>query len=246
MAFVLGLALSTEGPTDQVFLAPIIRRLAEELLQIYISVKEPDREIVLTSVRDLYTLGRGFDGNIYNRLRGAAPIGAQQYELIFVHGDGAGDWNAMRTNVIQPKIDAISEVMDSEARYVRVIPIREMEAWAIADGEALRRAYKVTIGDNELQIPRPARTVERVLDPKACLREIGETCLGRRRARALGVPVFLSLIGEHAAFTTLRNIPSFARFYEEMKVALEEIISIMLHDEGAARAPDANLQPPES
>ena len=40
-----------------------------------------------------------------------------------------------------------------------------MEAWALADGEALRSAFGTVLDDRELGVPAKARDVETILDP---------------------------------------------------------------------------------
>jgi hypothetical protein len=230
VSHALGLSLSTEGVTDQAFLTPLIRRVVEALLQEHITEDQPDTEIILVGVRDLNLLGRDYDGDVYNRLTGASPVGAQLYEVFFIHADGGNGYELIQDNVLRPKVTTINAAYEYEGRYVRVVPVREMEAWAIADGDAIRKAFKVTLSDDQLGVPSPPRSAEKVLDPKARLQEMAERAFGRRRAKKLGISRFLSLIAEYSSIERLMLVPSFDRFYQETDEAVKDLVSLIALD----------------
>ncbi|WP_158516729.1 hypothetical protein [Scytonema hofmannii] len=47
-----------------------------------------------------------------------------------------------------------------------VVPIREMEAWALVDGDALRGAFGTVLDDSALGISTRLREVEGIFEPK--------------------------------------------------------------------------------
>jgi len=94
---------------------------------------------------------------------------------------------------------------------VAVVPVRETEAWALADGDALRAVFGTVLEDAALGVPPHARLVETITDPKRALDSAYLlTRPSGRRARA-GAAALLSALGQQVSLDRLRQVPSFAR-----------------------------------
>jgi hypothetical protein len=198
----LKLALLAEGPSDHRFLPLVLRRLTIDLC----ARKAPrpveiDDEVMVLSPRSLSETNRNFN-------------------LLFSHADGAGNPAAARTRSLLP---LAGWQPTGQWRPIPVIPVREMEAWALVDGEALRSAFGSIIEDDELGIPSRARDVEAIFDPKRALDEAFGRALGGRKRRKARAVHFLSAIGERVSLERLRQVPAFQELESDFQQALEEL-----------------------
>ena len=106
---------------------------------------------------------------------------------------------------------------------VAVIPVKEVDAWTLVDGEALRGALGTTLGDTELHVVSRPADVERITDPKVEWRSALGAALGpagRRRARTGD---YYARVGERVELAKLRQVPAFLRLEDELRAALREI-----------------------
>lgn len=135
------------------------------------------------------------------------------FSLVFVHRDHGASRDRLEREWIGP----LSLKWGSRAeRLVMVVPVRETEAWALADGNALRRALGVTWQDADLGVPRRPRDVEKIPDPKVPLDQIGVR---------IGRPVenYFERLSELVSLTVLRRVPSFMAWRERTMDALSEL-----------------------
>ena len=106
---------------------------------------------------------------------------------------------------------------------VAVVPVRETEAWALADGKALRGAFGTMLDDLVLGIPPRPRDVERILDHKLALNQVFERVVesgGRKKRKAAA---FLDVIGEQVRLPWLRQVPAFRLFEQNLCRALTDL-----------------------
>lgn len=158
------------------------------------------------------------------RIRRILLDSASSFDILFVHADGGGDPQGVRASQFEPWTEwTRSQDLFRESRTVAVIPIREMEAWALADGEALRLAFGTVLSDDEMGLPDRPRDVEGILDPKKALGEIHTRVVGRRRRKKEQTANFLSTIGERIRLERLRQVPAFRLLEQELREALEEL-----------------------
>lgn len=208
----LGLALYAEGPTDYYFLQPLLRRLSEDVLAL--------RGRAPAEVSDVLGVDHpesARDERRDERIRAAAATSHGSWNIFFVHADGAGDAERAKREQTDPGILALVP-----EHGVSVIPVKETEAWAMADGEALRLAFGCTLSDAELGVPPQAADVQRIFDPKKALEEaLGSARGGGRRKRTIAQ--YLGTIGETVSMERLRQIPSFSSTEEELVVALQKL-----------------------
>ena len=216
----LGLALFAEGPTDHAFLRPLLRRLCEELCAQY-----GERPVEVSDVLELHSPDRFRSQDRSTQILVAAREAMGAWNILFVHGDGAGDPDAARRNSIEPGCARIAqELADQRGQSVAVVPVRETEAWALADGETLRSVFGSTLSDTGLGVPLRPQEVESVLDPKKSLDDAYIAAAGRRRGRRRGRASFLlSAIGEQVRLSVLGMVPAFERLTADLTGALKEL-----------------------
>ena len=211
----LGLALYAEGPTDYRFLTPLLRRLADDLC-----LNEGNEVIEISEVWPVDAPPECEDSDRASRIREAALAARGAFNVLFVHADGAGNPEAAREHNIAPGAQQIAiHFAEDEARIVAVVPVRETEAWTLADGDALRGAFGTTLEDASLGLPHPPREVESIQDPKQVLNEVFVRVVGRphRRRRAAQ---YLEAIGIRMSLQQLRRVPAFARLENDLRDAL--------------------------
>ena len=185
----LSLALLTEGASDQWFLVPLVDRQIVELAQ---------------EAR----VGFDYSGVVVGECFTVAPREAVVHEvagllgyfdIVMVHHD-----HNERT-----KVDAVRECLPDDAhRIVALVPVRETEAWMLADPEALEEAAPTR--DATWEVPYD---VEKVADPKAVLK----TALGGRRAPERD----FDRLGQTVTLDALRKLPAYRRWTDELRTALE-------------------------
>lgn len=211
----LGLALVAEGPTDYRFLPSVLYRLTEDLcLHHGLSAVEVD------PVRALE-----LDRTIRDRTEqivAAARQAEGSYQVLFLHTDGAGDPEAAIRERFVRWNRGLAALGRADERAIAVVPVREMEAWALSDGEALRGAFGTTLSDDQLGLPRRTQDVENVRDPKRTLEAAYERAF-RPRTPKRPVVAALEAIAERVALARLRLLPAFQRLEQDLRDALREL-----------------------
>lgn len=198
-----------EGPSDQRFLEPIIRRMLTELL------RSSTEWVEVHPFVDPAPASRRLEDVI-----AAVQACAGSINLLFVHADGKGQAERAKAERVEPVLDACC---GEELRGVGVVPVHETEAWALADGDALRAVFGTTLSLHDLGIPDHASEIERLADPKQVLSGAYLRAAGGRRARRRGSQVPLSLLGERIDLATLRRLRAFQRFQQATETALRQL-----------------------
>lgn len=191
MGRYLTMALFCEGREDERFLAGVIERQAGAL----------------------GLAGRGFSvGTVEPQpcrtTRGAEHLdcavleAALAFDLVFLHNDHN---ERGKTSALQSRLGS---ACPPQTRFVPVIPIRETEAWMLADPNALPRGAVTNV------LPANPRDVESVRDPKKPL------------ADALGRPLDAAsaeYIGERISLGRLGQVPAYQSFMQDLTKALKEL-----------------------
>lgn len=214
----LGLALYAEGPTDYYFLRPVLQRLCED-----ICTQESTQPVEVSEVNPLDHPDASSEAPREQRILAAAKDARGSWNLLFVHADGAGDSVRARAQQVQPAIDLLQQELAREGAGVAVIPVRETEAWAICDGDALRQVFGTTLNDEQMELPRLPSLVESDLDPKETLRKafLHTTPSGRHKKQ--GVSPMLNALGEQVSLQQLRRLSAFSALENELKQALQQL-----------------------
>ncbi|WP_295390436.1 hypothetical protein [uncultured Thiodictyon sp.] len=106
---------------------------------------------------------------------------------------------------------------------VAVIPIRETEAWALVDGNALSNVLGSTLTDTALGLPPSASAVEAVSDPKDWLNHAFAATHPTGRPRKQGISPLLNALAEHVSLPLLRRLTAFAALEDELGEALRQL-----------------------
>jgi hypothetical protein len=211
----LGLALVGEGPTDHQFLPSVLYRLTEDLC-----LRNGIGSVEIEPVRPLALDRRA--GDRTEQIVAAARKAQGSYHVLFLHTDGAGDPEAALRERFEPWNRGLAALGNTDERSVAVVPVREMEAWALSDGDALRAVFGPTLPDDQLGLPRRAPDVEAVLDPKRALNEAYERALRPRTPRR-SVVATLEAIAERVSLARLRLLPAFRRLETDLREALRQL-----------------------
>lgn len=218
----LRLALLAEGTSDHLFLPVVLRRLTIDLCATHAKrqVEVEDEVLDLTALRIASQEVESRTERVQNIL---FEVGGT-FNVLFIHADGGGDPESARLTQFDPLATWMS--LQSEfgaSRSVAVIPVREMEAWTLTDGEALRKAFGTVLNDSELGLPTKSRDVESIVDPKRSLEDAYSRVLGRRRRRKEKTTNFLSAIAERLRLDCLRQAPAFQALERDLLDALTDL-----------------------
>jgi hypothetical protein len=129
--------------------------------------------------------------------------------LFVVHSDGAGAPDAALRQQIEPGL-ARARRAHPDLAAAACVPVREIEAWLLADAEAFCRAFEVD------RAPLLPRDPESVTDPKSELAHVVRSLVTRRRAED-----YYALLGVEVRPEALRRLPAFQRFEEALSEAIE-------------------------
>ena len=204
----VGPAFVSEGPTDDRFLANLLNRAIVDLCARRFSDAVDVADAVV--IRD-----RG----------GPAPIpavvaalrrNAGSFNVVIFHHDGGSDVDRVEREWIRPMREAWSSA-DVPAPIVFVIPVRESEAWALADPDAIRRVYGVSWDNVRLGVPDNPRDVRRIADPKSVLTAISKAVGGRGTH-------YYARLGELVDLGRLAAVDAFAQWCDDMSHVLENDI----------------------
>src|SRR5579859_6952210 len=208
-----------EGPTDERVLPPIIRRTAYALVARStggpsISVEDP--AIVRPPQR----------GDQVTRILAAARL-AVGYHALIVHADAdAPDPAAALAQRLQPGFAAVAASPDARCRdLVPIIPVRTVEAWMLADPEALRRVLNSALDAAALGVPAHAAQFEQLSDPKAVLAAAMQRAYPTRSRRPLRInPAQVQAeLGEEIALDRLADVPAYRRFVADLTRTLQQL-----------------------
>ena len=217
----LSLALFAEGPSDHAFLQRIIYRSVFE-----IAARLSDQPV---EIPEQFVRGRRTDGHS-GRVRSipaafADAIRLGAVNLLFIHTDAGNDAAAALNDRVTPGCLSLhSACPDVSFGCIAVVPIRETEAWALADADALREEWGTRRANADLGLPLRTADVEGVADPKATLRSAQHRASSRRiRARNESIPAGL---GDRVNLNVLRQMSAFTTFESCVEEGLKELWQI--------------------
>jgi len=159
--------------------------------------------------------GPGFDmGNVFSqrcrtveeprRVGESVLAAARDFDLVFIHHDSD---ERRKIEALRRRIDGM---LPADTRLVGVVPVREPEAWPLADPAAFPRGG----GNAVALLPVRPKDVESVQDPKQLL----EKTLGRQYDERVA-----DWIGERIDLDRLAQVPAYAYFLRDLMTALKEL-----------------------
>lgn len=215
----LGLALYAEGPTDYYFLRPLLLRLCEE-----ICLNEANQSVEFgEEVISLNEPARMKDAPREERIIEAAREARGAWRIVFIHTDGAGSAERARATCAQPAIDRLAQELPNDGVGIAVVPIRETESWALADGDAIRRVFGTPLSDEVLELPRNAADVETTRDQKRTLHLAFLKTNPSSRKRRQGVSPMLNALGEAVSLDRLRRLSGFQALETELRLGMRRL-----------------------
>lgn len=214
----IGLALYSEGRTDDYFMSPLLGRLCDHLC-----LREATEPVEFSEVVGLVDHPTHAQASRSDRILQAARSHQGAWRILFIHGDGESDPSSARRHQVDPGIDAIRQAFGQEGIAVGVVPVRETESWLLYDGDALRTVFGTTFDNDRLHLPGSARAVEAAADPKSILnRAFLETGPRGQRLRK-GVSPYLGALGEQVDLDRLQDLSSFRVLVDELRLALQAL-----------------------
>lgn len=202
-----------EGPTDQAYFDVLIPRLMEELI-----AEGPLRNSVVPA-SPAVRLPRGTVEDVARRICKESDA----YHLVFIHADTGGRGLELAARALG---DAYRQALSVECgwpteRCVVISPRHETEAWLLADPQAVADVlgYRGALGD--IGLPADAREAERIVDPKALLRDVSDRIRGRRRP--MNSSLMFPAIAQRQDISMLRRSQSFCGYEAQVRGALQSL-----------------------
>lgn len=190
-----------EGPTDYAFLRPLLDRLLPDLAPAAMS-----RVPVIGDSIGIDAPGRP-PARRGERIASAIDAFWDECTLFVIHGDGEGDPDRARRERIDPGM-AATRARHPDAAIAACVPVREIEAWLLADQDPFAQLLAPSL------IPVLPADPEAVSDPKLALEH-----LVTRGGLKLRREVY-ELFGANVSLSGLRRLPAFRRFEEELTYAI--------------------------
>lgn len=206
-----------EGSTDQAYFDVLIPRLMEDLI-----AAAPKRNTVVPAVPAV-RLARGSVEDVAKRVCEEG----EAYHLIFIHADTGG--RALEATAVETA-RAYREALLAECgwpaeRCVIISPRHETEAWLLADPQAIADVLGYRGNLERLSLPDDAQAAERVVDPKAVLRNATDIIRGRRRP--MNSSQIFPAVAQRQRFDLLRRSQSFRDYETQVSAALRSLDCIV-------------------
>ncbi len=196
-------ALVSEGNSDDQFLPRLLGRALAQLC-----LTEFEDAVDVADVQPLRD--RTGPSSVADVVR-LVEQNRANFSLIFFHRDQGADAGRVEREWIQPLRDLWGYRPE---QLVTLVPVRETEAWLLADGDALRSALGVPgWSDTSMGLPAQPAHVERLPDPKRVLSDL------TRRVSRSRKDHFVQL-GEIVSLERLHDVPAYRRWWNETREAL--------------------------
>jgi hypothetical protein len=203
----LDCVLVSEGPTDRTFLPELLRRA---ILDMTVACSGPVVEVAIVPLGVRHSQVR----EVLGALAGATP-----FDLILYHHDGYPAKTA--TAKIEELRTALAAAPRAEP-LVPVVPVREVEAWLLADPDAVARVAGVRPATVTRSLPPEPHQVEDLPEPKANL-EAALKPVTRGGFLKTTTAERFGRVAENIDLARLGRVPSFQRWWNDMDAALEKL-----------------------
>ncbi|WP_158633179.1 DUF4276 family protein [Amycolatopsis sp. WAC 04182] len=202
-------AIAVEGSSDESFFRPLVLRVLSDIAEMWpgrgFRVAEP---LVFRRGPDTWsTLCREFCNSSAN------------LDLAFFHYDGTSRPEREAKKCWEPMLREWERVPGGKPLLQQLVPIREMESWALADLAAVNRLVGRDVGSSRIFEAGYLPKVERLSDPKRTLTDALRS--GRRRSDS--VHLHLQTLAERASLTKLQSVPSFDEWHTETVAGLRKL-----------------------
>jgi hypothetical protein len=195
--------LYAEGRSDYALLLPLLDQLIP-VLAVEV-LREVPRIAPSVAIDAPGHASRRRDGRIAAAIRDYWD----QCTLFVVHADGAGDPERASREQIEPGL-ALARSEHADLASAACVPVREIEAWMLADREPFCKLLPAAAPSGLPDDP------EAVIDPKRALRNILTEGGGAR----LDPLLLYEFFGNNIRLPALHRLPAFRRFEEQMSHAI--------------------------
>lgn len=204
MPAIITIAYFVEGSTDERFLSPIIQRT------FYHLVAEAAFDIDVATPIYLDKSTEECVKEYVEEVKG--------YSAVCIHVDGDKD---SYEKAYDYKYEKLAHILTSnKSNVVPLIPIRETEAWMLADKELLFRQLQVEAKKVDFNLTNDP---EKVADPKKHLKELiraVQQTMPKKVRKVVGIEKLYTPLGNQLPIEKLQQLPSYQAFYEAAKQAL--------------------------
>lgn len=144
------------------------------------------------------------------------------YHFIVIHIDADdNDETKALENHFLPAYELIQNLETANKQLIPIIPIKETEAWLLADYTAFKEVIGTNLSAKMLGFPAQAHEVERLNKPKEILNTA--ISLARSKRRRIDLDELYQPMGELISLDILEKIPAFQKFQQRMLKLLLEL-----------------------
>jgi hypothetical protein len=178
-----------EGKADYEFLLKVIERYLKQLLPHVDFVSDP-----------VYHLEGASEQERLNKL--AQDYAGLHFIIVHLDADGSTEEKALKHRF----------PTDYEAKQlIPIIPIKETEAWLLADYEAFKQVVGTKLSAQELEFPPQVHQVESINEPKEVLKQA--ISRSRSRRKRIELDEIYQAMGETVSLNHLKKVPAFQNFH---------------------------------
>lgn len=222
--FEVTVAIYAEGSTDNRFLPVIIQRTCTAML-----IRHDRFNIDVLFPQIIYIDKTKVDSKLDQCILDAARQ-AYGYHLLVIHTDGdSGNYQQARNERFEPGYDLVQQNQKNVCKIlIPIIPIRMVEAWLLADLEALKEVLRISTTIRELHnlgLLEKAKEVEKYKDPKDILLQIIRKIYPRlpeRRHKQILADLYEGL-APIISIERLLQVPSYQQFIRDLEVAFQTL-----------------------
>jgi Domain of unknown function (DUF4276) len=185
--------LLAEGETDELFLGMIMSRQLRALTERSNRCAVDVANTAIGGCRTILDL---------DRVAAATAELARDCHLVCLHND----------HKERDKAEKVAARCAAGVPVVTVVPVRETEAWLLADPAAWGQLR----GSDTRALPKRPRDVEKIADPKLVLDQVVQRRDRDRRD-------YFEFIGRNISLDVLAEVPAYADWVSKMTTALKEL-----------------------
>jgi hypothetical protein len=177
-----------EGKADYEFLLRVIERYLKQIA--------PHADFVPDRVH-------GIVGNteLERQTKLAEDYAGSHFIIIHLDADARTDVDAIENRLIPDY---------QKKRIVPIIPIKETEAWILADFEAFKEVIGTKMSAKELGFPAQPKEVEKINEPKEVIKTAISRAVSRRKR--IDIEEIYETMGEKVSLEQLEKVPAFQNF----------------------------------
>jgi hypothetical protein len=211
------LVFSGEGSTDQRFFPILIGRLIEE----YFFLKKITAELSWLFVPK--------KGSSYDNILKACEEGYEHNLVLFHRDSGNVGWDEAYENHFSLAVRKINQDQLYNKNLIAVIPVRELEAWMLADKDLLKRSIGTSLSNNDLSLTYQISRIERIGDPKrvieVAIQLYHNTLTAKQRRYAARINDMYDIIASEIDVERLSVLESFKKLNVSLKQVLDGIVA---------------------